>query len=254
MRIVFQNLLNNAIEASSERANIKIDTKIVYYNSRTQIDDIELEKGKYLRVLIADEGEGVKQENMKSIYKPFFTTREPWSHAGLGLTIVKKLIVGYEGEILIKPNSDKGTTVSVYLPVVEDDLANTLPRPDELYMAGFNANILLVNNEDVVRSVVFELLKKLGYNIVSFKSINSALQFYRNNVLGIEVVLLDENLRRGEEDDELYTAFKEMNSNVDVVLIKADGSSLNIDKSIRYIKKPVSMNKLNRVLSQVLSC
>jgi PAS domain S-box-containing protein len=253
MRIVFQNLLNNAIEASSERADIKIDTKIVYYNSRTQIDDIVLEKGKYLRVLIADKGEGVKEENLKSIYKPFFTTREPWSHAGLGLTIVKQLIVSYEGEILVKPNSDKGTTVSVYLPVVEDDYANTLPKPDELYMEGFNANILLVNDEEVVRTVMFELLKQLGYNIISFKNINSALQFYRNNLSGIEIVLLDENLEQ-EDDDELYTAFKEMNSDVDIVVLKADGSSSNIDESISYINKPVSLDKLNKVLSQVLSC
>ncbi|HKK82258.1 MAG TPA: ATP-binding protein, partial [Prolixibacteraceae bacterium] len=252
MRIVFQNILNNAIEASSGDGSIKIDTKIVYFDLQTTIDDIELEKGKYLRVVISDEGEGITKENYKKICKPFFTTREPWNHVGLGLTIARQLVVSYDGEILIKPNHKKGTTVSVYLPVVEDDVANTLPKPDEFHMSGLNANILMVNNEDVVRNVMAGLLKQLGYNIIAFKNISNALQFYRNNMSGIEIVLLDENLKEEDNYDVLISSFKGMNSDVNIVLLKANDSLTIEDEKLNYIRKPVSMEKLNNVLTQIL--
>lgn len=253
MRIVFQNLLNNAIEASLESADVKVDTKIVYYKSQTKIDDVELKKGKYMRVVISDNGMGVKKENLKTIYKPFITTREPWNHAGLGLAIAKHLIVSYGGEILLNPNTDNGTAMSVYLPVIDDEYAKTLPKPDEFFVTGFNANVLLVNDEDVVRSVMIELLKELGYNVISFKNIKSALQFYKNNLSGIEIVLLDKNLMQEGDVGDLYTDFKEIDSDVKIVMLKANNSSSNVDERVSCIKKPVSLDKLNKELSQVLS-
>jgi PAS domain S-box-containing protein len=251
MRIIFQNILNNAVEASQNKGNIDVNSKIVYFNATTKISDIELKKGKYLRIRMSDDGEGIKSDNIKHVFKPFFTTREPWDHAGLGLAVARRLVVSYEGEILIKSRDKKGTVVSIYLPVVDDDYALSLAKPDEFYMPGFNANVLIVNSEDVVRTVMVELLKQLGYNVIGFKNVNSALRFYRNNLSGIEVVILDENLEE-KSDLNQFSSFTEMNSNVNVIIVKTNDSKTTNKEGLFFLKKPVSIEKLNNILTQVL--
>ena len=103
---VILNLLQNAFQAvdKSEKKEIKIDLK---YS----------EDNKYIEINVVDNGVGIKEEHMKHLTDPFFTTRSSDGGTGLGLAICKKIIHDHSGELLFESEYGKGTTVKVLIPI-----------------------------------------------------------------------------------------------------------------------------------------
>jgi two-component system NtrC family sensor kinase len=105
LRQVAINLLLNAGSAMSRQGEITVRTS--------------LERGKYVRIDVIDQGEGISEENLDKIFEPFFTTKARGT--GLGLAITKQIIDMHQGEICIDSERDKGTTVSIRLPLVREE-------------------------------------------------------------------------------------------------------------------------------------
>ncbi|MCP4650971.1 MAG: HAMP domain-containing protein [PVC group bacterium] len=100
---VFINIIFNAEQSMNQGSKLDVS--------------IELEKGEEIVVAFQDEGEGVSEENIKKIFDPFFSTREPGEGVGLGLSISYGIIKAHGGDINIESEVGKGTRVSVRLPV-----------------------------------------------------------------------------------------------------------------------------------------
>ena len=83
-----------------------------------------LQPGKYIRLSIKDQGEGIKQENLSKIFDPYFSTRDRVNQKGLGLglTLVYSIIKRHNGHIEVNSQIDKGTTVTIYLPALNKKL------------------------------------------------------------------------------------------------------------------------------------
>ena len=111
----FENLLNNAYEASNytENSFIKLSTKFVY-GETIKIPNIrENQKKNYLLVKIEDNGSGIKKKELSKIFLPFFSTKKRGS--GIGLFLVKRIIDDHEGTIALE--SQEGvTTAQIILP------------------------------------------------------------------------------------------------------------------------------------------
>ncbi|NOQ42195.1 MAG: HAMP domain-containing protein [Desulfuromusa sp.] len=105
LRQVTINLLLNAAAASSPGGEIRVTTT--------------LEKNQRVRIEFADDGEGISEENLEKIFEPFFTTKTRGT--GLGLAITKQIIDMHQGEISIDSEIEKGTTVTIYLPLVREE-------------------------------------------------------------------------------------------------------------------------------------
>ncbi|PLX17207.1 MAG: hypothetical protein C0599_14070 [Salinivirgaceae bacterium] len=99
---VFLNIISNAIQAISDNGKITIETCI---------------NDTYLQIKISDNGAGIKKENLKHIFDPFYTTKEPGEGTGLGLSITKKLVEEHNGSIKCKSVFEEGTTFEINLPV-----------------------------------------------------------------------------------------------------------------------------------------
>ncbi|MBN1959006.1 MAG: cache domain-containing protein [Desulfuromonadales bacterium] len=108
LRQVAINLLLNAGAATSAQGEIQV---------RTQLED-----ERYVRIDFVDQGEGISDANLEKIFEPFFTTKTRGT--GLGLAITKQIIDMHQGEIFIESVEGRGTTVSIRLPLVRDDLLN----------------------------------------------------------------------------------------------------------------------------------
>ena len=100
---VFLNLLINAADAIEESGDIVIRT---------------VSKNNKVRISFADTGSGIAPDAMSKIRDPFFTTKEVGKGTGLGLSIVDQIVTSHGGELLIESELDKGTTVTIVLPVV----------------------------------------------------------------------------------------------------------------------------------------
>ena len=105
VRQVINNLVLNAIQSMEEGGVLSIETKMV------KLED----KKEYAEIKVSDTGCGIKENDLKKIFEPFFTNKEKGT--GLGLTIVNHIVDGYNGKIKIKSTVNQGTICSVWLPV-----------------------------------------------------------------------------------------------------------------------------------------
>jgi two-component system NtrC family sensor kinase len=100
---VWLNIILNAMDATERgQANIRVTTSL---------------QGSEIRIMIVDQGKGISQENLKRIFEPFYTTKEPGRGTGLGLSVCHRIVKQHGGHVLVDSKIDQGTTFTVVLPV-----------------------------------------------------------------------------------------------------------------------------------------
>jgi two-component system sensor histidine kinase PilS (NtrC family) len=109
VRQIINNLVLNAIQSMEEGGVLSIKTKVA----------IQDDKKEYVEIKVSDTGCGIKENDLKKIFEPFFTNKEKGT--GLGLTIVNHIVEGYNGKIKIESNINQGTVCSVWLPVKNEE-------------------------------------------------------------------------------------------------------------------------------------
>ena len=112
MKQVFLNLILNALQAMPEGGSLKISARMVIPTNRQ--DDIR--ESKFVEIRFSDTGYGIPEENLKNLFKPFFSTKEDGT--GLGLAIVKQIIKDHNGTIEVVSTLNQGTTFQIKLPLV----------------------------------------------------------------------------------------------------------------------------------------
>jgi CheY-like chemotaxis protein len=174
------NLCINARDAMSMGGRLVIETKNVtldrYYVARQ--DDEDLVAGDYAMLSVSDTGSGMSPEILKRVFEPFFTTKEVGKGTGLGLSMVYGFIRQSNGHIAISSDVGRGTTVRMYFPRSEAALAVAAPtRKGPL--PGGTERILVVEDEESVRTVICEQLQSLGYEVTQVGNGEEALEQLR---------------------------------------------------------------------------
>lgn len=122
--------------------------------------------GEYYLLEVTDNGTGMSEETMMHLFEPFFTTKERGRGTGLGLSTSYGIVKQNKGEILVASRLNEGTTFSIYLPTVTDAL-ESLGNARPMRFQGGTETILLAEDEDGVRTVLSEMLRKLGYTVLA---------------------------------------------------------------------------------------
>jgi CheY-like chemotaxis protein len=138
---------------------------------------IVLQPGAYIKVTIKDEGLGIPRENLEKIFDPYFTTKPNGN--GLGLTIVYSIIKAHKGAITVDSEVGKGTVFSFYVPVAKphkqsEDTAKANPNAPP----SNGGSILVMDDDSAVRSVLLQLLKNYGYDVICTASGNETITAY----------------------------------------------------------------------------
>ena len=122
LRLLLQNLLLNAIEADRGGEGVKIS--VWAGNTAITSDHLLLKPGKYVKVIIRDNGIGIPRENIDKVFDPYFSTKDKFAQKGLGLglTLCYSIIKKHEGHIEVESEEGEGTQVTLYLPVFEAPL------------------------------------------------------------------------------------------------------------------------------------
>jgi two-component system, cell cycle sensor histidine kinase and response regulator CckA len=191
IRQVVMNLIINASEAIGEKSGvISITTGCMDYQD-SYLNNIwlheNLHDGLYLYLEVADTGSGMSQKVIDNIFDPFFTTK--FTGRGLGMAAVLGIIKGHKGAIRIYSEPGKGTTFKILIPASG--------RPAEIFDMDashdpqlWSGKVLLVDDEDTIRAIGTEMLKELGFCVITASDGREAIEIFRQTP-GIDLVLLD---------------------------------------------------------------
>jgi PAS domain S-box-containing protein len=188
---VLTNLGTNGAHAMRNgRGRLEIELDDVSIDAPTANARPELLPGRYARLTVRDDGEGMDQETLKRVFEPFFTTKGPGEGTGLGLAVVHGIVRDHEGAIFVTSELGKGTTVSVYLPEHTVGLDAAQEPPPELLRAN-GETVLFIDDEAVLCRSVAGLLERLGYRVTARSDPAEALEIFRQKPQAFDVVLTD---------------------------------------------------------------
>jgi signal transduction histidine kinase/ActR/RegA family two-component response regulator len=163
LEVALLNIAVNARDAMPSGGQITIEGR-----NAEAVEDGEL-AGDYVRLSIADEGQGMPRETLRRIFEPFFTTKGVGKGTGLGLAQVYGFSRASGGDVRVDSEPGKGTTVSLYLPRTAKALAHVTHREAEAappLHPERHGRVLLVEDEDSVAALVGQMLDELGYDSV----------------------------------------------------------------------------------------
>ena len=164
---VVLNLGVNARDAMPRGGKLIIRTENVRLDQTAAAQlSASLRAGDYVMLSVTDTGAGMDEETMSHIFEPFFTTKGPGKGTGLGLATVYGIVRQTGGGISVESEPGKGSVFRIYLPQVSApvDSAKLLPVPVE--KSDNFETVMVVEDEDIVRELVCEVLEEQGYNVI----------------------------------------------------------------------------------------
>jgi PAS domain S-box-containing protein len=178
MQQLLMNLAVNARDAMPQGGKLRIELACLTAGPGLPAPLRELAPGPWVRLAVQDTGSGIAGEHLQHVFEPFFTTKEPGQGTGLGLAQVHGIVAQHEGQITVTSSPGVGTTFAVYLPALADtaELADA-PPVSSVLPAGQGECILLVEDDDVLRASLAQLISNWNYRVVEANNGQAALDY-----------------------------------------------------------------------------
>ncbi|MCW8132104.1 MAG: PAS domain S-box protein [Planctomycetota bacterium] len=184
---VIMNLVLNARDAMPKGGVLSIETG----NIDVLTASGDLAPGPYVCITVSDTGVGMDAKTCARIFEPFFTTKEVGKGTGLGLAMVYGIVKQSGGVIQVDSEPGKGTRFHIYLPEARDPSAPTSSSHMPAIATGGTESILLVEDEDGVRNLLFEFLCTKGYQVIPAMDGQDALELARRTQGPIHLLVTD---------------------------------------------------------------
>jgi CheY-like chemotaxis protein len=177
------NLLVNSRDALAGSGRITIETANAVLDTAFADENPEVTPGAYVMVAVSDTGGGMTPETASRAFEPFFTTKDVGKGSGLGLSQVYGFAKVAGGHVTIDSEVGVGTTVRLYLPPSNDQLAQSQPRDEvaPLRAAKGHETILVVEDDVDVLGIAVEALSDLGYRVLTAMDAREALTVLRSD-------------------------------------------------------------------------
>jgi len=186
---ILVNLVINARDAMPKGGRITIELRNMELDKIGVAAHPGLQPGDYVEMSVSDTGSGMDAETMSRIFEPFFTTKEAGKGTGLGLATVYGIVQQNNGAIEVQSRVGHGTTFYIYLPRATD-MGKTAPMKSALPASG-SETILLVEDDDRVRALVSNMLRKNGYTVLLASAGDQALEIAARHRGRIHLLLTD---------------------------------------------------------------
>ena len=252
---ILMNLCTNAVHAIGERAGmVEIEAHGLDIGPENRDGFPDLDLGRYVRLSVKDSGQGIPSDIQERIFDPYFTTKEKGVGTGLGLAVVHGIVKKSNGTIRVESEIGKGSVFHVYLPQV--DLSAAKPAEYPAIPRGGSERILFVDDEKMLVDVGEQILRRLGYDVVSRTSPLEALELFKARPTDFDLVISDQTMP-GLTGDALASELMKLNPEIPVIL--CTGYSQMIDqrrvkeKGIRaLVMKPILISELAGAIRAVL--
>ncbi|HEY5621055.1 MAG TPA: ATP-binding protein [Pontiella sp.] len=273
---VLMNLAVNARDAmpNGGRIIIKIDSRHVNDGECNKSDN--LPAGEYAQISVHDTGTGMDEETLEHIFEAFFTTKKAGKGTGLGLSIVKSIMKECEGFIDVTSKINGGTTFMIYLPLKDEPIEETLEvqalssntadggsaasvTEVEKQAAGDEARekatILLVEDDEMIRTLVAQTLELQGYHVLVADEGWEGIKVVRTYKGKIDLLFTDV-VMPGMGGVELAVATQELNPGIKVLYMSGYSRSQLHEEGVpadaALLEKPFTPDKVVGMVRQML--
>jgi signal transduction histidine kinase/ActR/RegA family two-component response regulator len=253
---ILLNLSVNARDAMPKGGRLTIETSNVHLSEEYSHDHISVRAGQYVMLAVSDNGCGMDTKTQTHIFEPFFTTKEVGKGTGLGLATVYGIVKQSEGTIWVYSEVGHGTAFKIYLPCAEASLTEVEVDADDRELMQGTETVLLVEDEDVVRDMVTEILRDSGYHVLEAKHGPEAILLQRQHSGVIHLMLTDVVMPQmsGRELAEQLTPLRR-----DMKVLYMSGYTDDaivhhgvLEEGTAFIGKPFTPNALARKVREIL--
>lgn len=188
---VVMNLAVNARDAMPSGGRLSIRTANVDLEDEHAAAQLELPVGLYVLLRVSDTGTGMDEATLARLFEPFFTTKAPGEGTGLGLATIFGIVKQSGGTIRVQSQPGQGATFDVYIPRSEQAAESGGERPERMHTENGNELVLLVEDDEQVRTLVRRILGHHGYEVLEADGVEKALALFEQYEDSIDLLLTD---------------------------------------------------------------
>jgi len=255
MEQVLMNLVVNARDAMPKGGILTVETSNIQLDEGYAGKHISVKPGRYVMLAVSDNGSGMDPATKARLFEPFFTTKGSGKGTGLGLSTVFGIVKQSGGSVEVYSEMGAGTSVKVYLPRIDQPVAleavttvRTLPRGSE--------TILLVEDDEMVRTLVRETLVREGYRILDTSDPMEARRMADHHKGPIQLLITDVVMPKVNGRD-LAEQLVRRRHDLKVLYMSGytDNAVLNsgiLHKDVAFLQKPFTPGTLTEKVREVL--
>jgi len=248
------NLCNNAVHAMDGKGDLIIALEPVDLGQKDIPIQYDGLPGRYAKMIVQDTGCGMPAEMLDKIFDPFYTTKEDYEGAGMGLATVQGIVAQHSGLIKVESILGQGTVFNLYFPMTNE--IATEPETEDSSLPRGTERILFVDDDEMLASLGERLLTQHGYQVTMMLESSEALKLFAANSDRFNLVITDQTMPdlTGEE---LIQEVKKISPDMPTILCTGYSSKIDEDKAKElginaFLMKPLDLPKLLQTVRRVL--
>lgn len=250
------NLCLNARDAMPEGGSLTIEIAARELGEAYTSMQADMIPGRYVVLAVSDTGTGIAPEVLPHVFEPFFTTKEKGKGTGLGLSMAYGFIKQSGGHMNIYSETGEGTTVKAYLPCVTAGDPVAIPSPESAEITGGAESVLLVEDDELVRSYALDQLTRLGYDVAAAANGPQALEILRERG-AFQLLFTDIVMPGGMNGRELAARALELHPEMKVLYTSGYTENAvvhhgRLDAGVKLLSKPYGRRELAARIRRVL--
>lgn len=250
---VIHNIVLNARDAMPEGGTVSVETRNMVVDDKS---GVSLASGKYVLIAIKDSGMGIPAQDIPRIFDPYFTTKERGS--GLGLATSYSIVKRHGGVVDVQSTPGAGSTFFIYLPASGDRAPDETVRTTSIEKG--TGRILVMDDEEIIRTVVGRMLRSLGYEVAFAENGDQATIKYAaamNSDFPFDAVILDLTVRGGMGGREAISRLRAIDPHIRAVVSSGYSEGSILSDYSRYgfkavLPKPYNIETLGKTLKTLM--
>ena len=250
---VIQNIVLNASQATPDSGLIQINCTNI--DSPAQAKAALPRNKNYVKIEIKDNGIGIPADIIERIFDPYFSTKQEGS--GLGMSITHSIITQHGGMITVESQPNVGTNFTIYIPASNQEKTAKPQQSDHQAKESGKSRIMLMDDEEMVRNVIKEMLTIFGHDVVLAADGNEAIAAFKNADPPIDLIIMDLTIPGGMGGKEAVQEILNMDKTAKIIVSSGYSNDPIMANYKDYgfsgaIVKPFQVQELTDIINKVL--